>query len=63
MNAGYVQLVISTGGQWGFQIKNPNPGSSCIISMMVEQTNKSIGGPMYFQNIPFGYDYYTQGFN
>jgi carbonic anhydrase/acetyltransferase-like protein (isoleucine patch superfamily) len=63
MNDGYVQLVISTGGCWGFQIKNPNPGSPCFISMMVEQTNKAIGGPMSLVNFPFGYDYYTQGFD
>jgi hypothetical protein len=63
INGGYVQMVISAGGYWGIQIKNPNDGNSCIISISVEQTNKSIGGTMTLENIPFGYEYYTQGFN
>jgi hypothetical protein len=63
INSGYVQLVISAGGYWGIQIKNPNVGNSCMISISVEQTNKSIGGTMTLENIPFGYEYYTQGFN
>jgi hypothetical protein len=56
-------MVISAGGYWGIQIKNPNDGNSCIISISVEQTNKAIGGTMTLENIPFGYEYYTQGFN
>jgi hypothetical protein len=63
INGGYVQMVISSGGYWGFQIKNPNVGNSCMISISVEQTNKAIGGTMSLENIPFGYEYYTQGFN
>jgi hypothetical protein len=63
INSGYVQMVISAGGYWGFQIKNPVSGNSCIISISVEQTNKAIGGTMTLENIPFGYEYYTQGFN
>ena len=63
MNGGYVQMVISSGGYWGFQIKNPNVGNSCIISISVEQTNRAIGGTMSLETIPFGYEYYTQGFN
>jgi len=63
INGGYVQMVISSGGHWGFQIKNPIVGNSCMISISVEQTNKAIGGTMSLENIPFGYEYYTQGFN
>ena len=63
INGGYVQMVISSGGYWGFQIKNPNVDNSCMISISVEQTNKAIGGTMSLENIPFGYEYYTQGFN
>ena len=63
INSGYVQMVISSGGYWGFQIKNPNVGNSYMISISVEQTNKAIGGTMSLENIPFGYEYYTQGFN
>jgi hypothetical protein len=64
MNGGYVQMVIAAGGYWGFQIKNPNPGNPYTISMMVEQTNKAIGGTLTLENISIGYDhYYTQGFN
>jgi hypothetical protein len=62
-NGGYIQMVISSGGYWGFQIKNPSVGNSCMISISVEQTNKAIGGTMTLENIPFGYEYYTQGFN
>jgi hypothetical protein len=63
INGGYVQMVISSGGYWGFQIRNPVVGNSCMISISVEQTNKAIGGTMSLENIPFGYEYYTQGFN
>jgi hypothetical protein len=64
MNGGYVQMVITAGGYWGFQIKNPNPGNPYTISIMVEQTNKAIGGILTLENISIGYDhYYTQGFN
>jgi hypothetical protein len=64
MNGGYVQMVIAAGGYWGFQIKNPSPGNPYTISIMVEQTNKAIGGILTLENISSGYDYYyTQGFN
>jgi hypothetical protein len=62
LNSGYVQMVILSGGRWGFQIRNPNVGNSCIISISVKQINKGIGGTMTLENVPFGYEYYTQGF-
>lgn len=63
MYEGYVQLVISKGGYWGFQIRNPVVGNLCIISMSVEQINKGIGGTLSLEIVPFGYEYYTNGFN
>jgi hypothetical protein len=63
MYGGYVQLVISKGGYWGFQIRNPIVGNLCIISMSVEQMNKGIGGTLSLEIVPFGYEYYTNGFN
>jgi len=62
IGSGYIQMVIASGGYWGFQIKNPHPGNSSLISISVEQINRGIGGTMSLENIPFGYEYSTQGF-
>jgi len=62
ISSGYVQIVIPASGYWGFQIKNPNNGNPCIISMSVKQMNRSIGGTLSLENLSGYNNYYNQGF-
>nr|NQU90040.1 T9SS type A sorting domain-containing protein [Bacteroidota bacterium] len=62
ISSGYVQMVIPASGYWGFQIKNPNAGNSCIISMSVKQMNRAIGGTLTLENLSGYMNNYNQGF-